>query len=100
MRSLVGRNKKNEMINSIRATFELGDAASDLDPQAGLRDAWGHLCRRNEWRGLLLDAADTDLQAEPTNHGVMAQRLRDEGWHVGSLLGAMPDTTFSTPPKR
>ena len=49
----------SNMINSIRATFELGDAASDLDPQAGLRDAWGHLCRRNEWRGLLLDAADT-----------------------------------------
>ena len=48
----------------------------------------------------ILDAADEDLRAEPINHGVMAQRLRDQGWHVGSLLGAVPDATFSQPPKR
>ena len=48
----------------------------------------------------ILDAADTDLLAEPINHGAMAQHLQQEGWYVGSLLSAMPDTTFSTPPKR
>ena len=47
----------------------------------------------------ILDAADTDLGAEPTNHGAMAQQLQQEGRYVGSLLSAMPDITFSTPPK-
>ena len=50
----------------------------------------------------ILDAADEDLKAEPVNHGVMAQRLRDGGWHPGSqtLLAAMPDTSFGLPEPR
>ena len=48
----------------------------------------------------ILDAADEDLKAEPVNHGVMAQRLRDDGWHPGALLAAMPDASFGPPGPR
>ena len=45
----------------------------------------------------ILDAADEELKAEPVNQGVMAQRLRDEGWYPGSLLATMPDAQFPGP---